>query len=92
MGELFDALTRKLVKKKEKVKIPAITVVQVRNSLGKMCDEHLQSPGDVFEFDVPERILPAVIEAINDNKLNSRFQITQSAPTLFLAQMRIEDV
>lgn len=92
MGELLDTFNRRILKKKEKVSIPAMTVVQVRNTISKLCREHLQDPADILEFDVPQRLLPAVVEALNDSKITNSYEFSQASASTFLARIRSEEL
>lgn len=92
MREVWEIIKERYFSFGKSVSTNLLERVKVRNSLLKLCEEHLQNSEDVLVFEVMASSLPFAVAVINDEIIASQYQIVQISETLFEARMVVLEV
>ena len=87
MREVWEIIKERYFSFGKSVSTNLLERVKVRNALLKLCEEHLETADDVLTFEVMASSLPFAVAVINDEIIESQYQIVQISETLFEARM-----
>lgn len=87
MHEVWEIIKERYFSFGKSVSTNLLERVKVRNALLKLCEEHLETADDVLIFEVMASSLPFAVAVINDEIIESQYQIVQISETLFEARM-----
>lgn len=87
MREVWEIIKERYFSFGKSVSTNLLERVKVRNALLKLCEEHLETADDVLIFEVMSSSLPFAVAVINDEIIESQYQIVQISETLFEARM-----
>lgn len=87
MREVWEIIKERYFSFGKSVSTNLLERVKVRNALLKLCEEHLETADDVLIFEVMTSSLPFAVAVINDEIIESQYQIVQISETLFEARM-----
>lgn len=62
---------------------------KVKNAILQLCEEHIKDPDDLFTFEILPSDLPYATEVVDEESISSRYQITQTSATLFVAKLKV---
>ena len=87
MREVWEIIKERYFSFGKSVSTTLLERVKVRNALLKLCEEHLETADVVLIFEVMASSLPFAVAVINDEIIESQYQIVQISETLFEARM-----
>lgn len=87
MREVWEIIKERYFSFGKSVSTNLLERVKVRNALLKLCEEYLETADDVLIFEVMTSSLPFAVAVINDEIIESQYQIVQISETLFEARM-----
>lgn len=88
-NDLFGYLKEKYSKNNDKdATLQLMNGQRVKNDIHKLCREYLSRAGQEFKFEVTKKDLPYVITAIDEEPLQSMYDIVQVSETVFIAKLK----
>jgi predicted nuclease of restriction endonuclease-like RecB superfamily len=86
LSEFTEAVKEKLFRSRNTETQSRINKQQVKASILNLCDEYIKDNGDILTFESTAFELPYVVEAITEEPLKSKYNISQISETLFQAR------
>lgn len=87
LEELWEIIQEKWFGLSKQTGENTLEKVRVRDTIIRMCDEHLHEAEDVFILEIMPNSLPYAVSVLDDPILSSRYTIVQISETLFEARM-----
>lgn len=88
MGELLDYLKDRHFSNNKSVTQDMMEKTKVKNALLGVCDEYLESVGDVLTIEVSNKALSHMVTVVEEEPLKSKYAFSQISPTMFNATLR----
>lgn len=89
MGELLEYLKERYMGSKNSEARDLMQRQKVKNAILQACETHIKEPEDTFTFEILPSDLPYATEVVDEEAISSKYQITQTSATLFVAKLKV---